>query len=380
MQHLDLKKLNFPKAPKDTRVVVAMSGGVDSSVVASLMKEAGFDVVGITLQLYDPGMAVDKKNACCAGQDIYDAAQVAERMGFPHYVLDYESRFRQSVIDDFADTYMRGETPIPCIRCNQTVKFDDLLKTAKELGAEALITGHYVKRLQGPEEVEMHQAVDAKKDQSYFLFATTSEQLTYTRFPLGDFPKELTRAHAERLGLLVADKPDSQDICFVPSGNYANLVKKLRPESQEPGKIIHIDGTEMGQHEGIIHFTVGQRKGLGIGGRHNDTQPLYVIRIDPQTKTVFVGPREALAQQEIFLKNVNWLAPSLREKAETIGVRGAVKIRSAHTPIPATFKLLADKTATVHIDRPEYGISAGQACVLYMGERVLGGGWISHQD
>ena len=299
--------IELPDLPKGARIVVAMSGGVDSSVTAALLAEAGYDVVGVTLQLYDHGMTVGKKGACCAGQDIYDARMVAGRLGIPHYVLDYESRFRDAVIQDFADAYARGETPIPCVRCNQTVKFRDLLVTARELGAAAMATGHYVRRAMGPGGAEMHRATDPAKDQSYFLFATTPEQLDFLRFPLGGLDKAETRALAERFGLAVADKPDSQDICFVPEGGYARIVEKLRPEAAEPGEIVDLEGRVMGRHEGIIGYTIGQRKGLGIGGRKDSTDPLYVVRLEPEARRVVVGPRSAQACGTVRLGEVNWL-------------------------------------------------------------------------
>ena len=361
------------------RVAVAMSGGVDSSVAAALMVEAGYDVVGITLQLYDHGAMLQKKGACCAGQDIYDAHQVADRLGFPHYVLDYESIFRQNVIDDFADSYLRGETPIPCVRCNQKVKFKDLLQTAKDLGAKALVTGHYVKRIVSKQtsdaeqlvaKAELHQAVDKTRDQSYFLFTTTQEQLNYLRFPLGVFAnKAETRYHAKRFGLNIADKPDSQDICFVPNGNYASVVEKLRPGALDVGDIVHIDGRVLGQHTGIINFTIGQRKGIGI----SSADPLYVISLDATTKRVVVGPKEALAKQILRIKEVNWLHDPAYFKE---GIACVVKIRSSATPIHAIIKAISPTEANVIFSVPEYGVAAGQAAVFYDKERVLGGGWI----
>jgi tRNA-specific 2-thiouridylase len=358
------------KAPRDTRVVVAMSGGVDSSVTAALMAERGYEVIGITLQLYDHGQAVGKKGACCAGQDIYDARRVADRLGIAHYVLDYESRFRQSVIDDFADSYARGETPIPCVRCNQTVKFADLLQTARELGADALATGHYVQRLEGPEGPELHRAHDASRDQSYFLFATTREQLAFLQFPLGGLPKRETRREAERLGLAVADKPDSQDICFVPSGNYAGLVEKLRPGAAEPGEIVDLSGTVLGRHEGVIRYTVGQRRGLGIGGTE---EPLYVVRLEPEARRVVVGPKEALARDLVRVRELNWLGTPPSESGTPV----EVKLRSAQAPVPGRVFPAGEGRAAVALEVPQYGVAPGQAAVCYAGSRVLGGGWIA---
>jgi tRNA-specific 2-thiouridylase len=349
------------------RAIVAMSGGVDSSVVAALLHDQGYDVVGITLQLYDHGQALQKTKACCAGQDIQDAKAVADLMGFPHYTLDYESRFRQQVIDDFADSYVRGETPIPCIRCNQTVKFRDLLHVAKNLGGDFLATGHYVQRVDRDGETALHRGADLSKDQSYFLFATTPEQLSFLRFPLGGMSKNATRALASKYGLPVAEKPDSQDICFVPQGRYADLVKKLRPESIQPGSIVHLDGHVLGQHDGIISFTVGQRRGLNIGGG----DILYVIRLDPDTQTVVVGPREALACQHVSLSQVNWLGKDPSEE-----VRIEAKCRYSQDTAPATVTFQDGGRATVAFDDPQYGIARGQACVFYQGPRVLGGGWI----
>lgn len=363
--------LGFQTPPKDTRIVVAMSGGVDSSVACALMVEAGYDVIGMTLQLYDQGMVVGKSKTCCAGQDIYDARQVCDRLGIPHYILDYESRFSESVIEDFADSYLRGETPIPCVRCNQEVKFKDLLATARDLGASALITGHYVQRVMGEKRAELHRAIDPVRDQSYFLFATTQDQLDFLRFPLGGMPKSETRDHALRFGLEVADKPDSQDICFVPNGSYTSVLEKLRPGALEEGEIVHIDGRVLGRHKGIINYTVGQRKGLGIGGG----DPLYVIRLNPEAHQVIVGPYEALARTELFLKDVNWLGD---EAGGTIDCE--VKVRSTRPPVPAKVSLSSDGQARVIFIQPEYGIAAGQACVFYQGSRVLGGGWILRED
>ena len=367
-----MNSLGFDKRPEDTRAVVAMSGGVDSSVTAALLRREGYDVVGVTLQLYDHGAAVQKKGACCAGKDIHDAKRVADRLDMPHYVLGYEDRFKRDVIDDFADSYARGETPIPCVRCNQTVKFRDLLETARDLDADCLATGHYIQRKQGPDGPELHRAVDAERDQSYFLFATTPEQLDFLRFPLGGQPKEETRRLADELGLKVASKPDSQDICFVPNGNYADVVAKLRPGAIDPGEIVDLQGNVLGRHNGIIHFTVGQRRGLGLGGQ---PAPMYVVRLEPETRRVVVGPRSALARDIVYLRDLNWLdgAP-----IPDSGRRVDVKLRSVMAPTPATlFPADGDHPAHVMPEEPQYGISPGQAAVAYDGTRVLGGGWIS---
>ncbi len=364
-----MNALGFEKPPQETRVVVAMSGGVDSSVTAALMVEAGYEVVGITLQLYDHGEAVQKKNACCAGQDIHDARNVAAKLDIPHYVLDYESKFRESVMEDFAEAYARGETPIPCVRCNQTVKFRDLMGTARDLGADALATGHYVRREEGANGPELHRAVDPSRDQSYFLFATTVDQLNLLRFPLGDRPKTETREIAARFDLPVAAKPDSQDICFVPNGSYARIVEKLRPEAVQPGEIVDMNGNVLGRHEGIINYTVGQRRGLDIGGQ---AAALYVVRLEPETRRVVAGPKEALAISTVTLSEVNWLAPPPGEHP----LECEVKIRSTMEPVRASLRLNALGGLDVRFAEPQFGVSPGQACVAYDGERVLGGGWI----
>jgi tRNA-specific 2-thiouridylase len=370
-----LNTLGLAKPAKETRVVVAMSGGVDSSVTAALLAEQGYQVVGVTLQLYDHGAAVQKKGACCAGQDIHDARRVADRLGVPHYVLDYESRFRAAVMDDFADSYLRGETPIPCVRCNQTVKFRDLLETARDLEADALATGHYVARREGPEGPELHQAADTGRDQSYFLFATTAEQLAFLRFPLGGLPKAEVRALAQRFGLAVAAKPDSQDICFVPNGSYARVVERLRPGAAEPGDIVDLDGRVLGRHEGIINFTVGQRRGIGIGGT---PEPLFVVGLDAAARRVVVGPRRALARDRVRVRQVNWLEGAAAQASEGRAV--LVKLRSAQAPAAARVFADADGTAEVVLDAPQHGIAAGQAAVFYDATRLVGGGWIESAD
>jgi tRNA-specific 2-thiouridylase len=355
-------EFQLPQPLDARRIVVAMSGGVDSSVVAALAAKTGAEVIGVTLQLYDHGAAVGRTGSCCAGQDIRDARAVADRIGIAHYVFDYESRFRDSVIADFADEYMAGRTPIPCVKCNMGVKFTDLFQIARDLGADCLATGHYVRRVEGPQGAELHRAADPARDQSYFLFATTQAQLDYLRFPLGGLPKPMVREIAAELGLAVALKPDSQDICFVPDGDYAKIVRKLRPDADEGGDIVHIDGRVLGRHKGMIHYTVGQRKGLDIGGQPD---PLYVIRLDAPAKRVIVGPKAALAVSGAALTDINWLG---RDFAGPL----TAKVRSMAKPVPAR---LVD--GQLLFDAPEYGVAPGQAAVLYDGDHVLGGGWIA---
>ena len=375
-----LNSLGFAKAPADTRVVVAMSGGVDSSVTAALLHDQGYEVIGITLQLYDHGVAVQAKGACCAGIDIHDARTVSARLGIPHYVLDYESRFHDQVMQDFADSYLRGETPIPCVRCNQTVKFTDLLATARELGADCLATGHYVQRLETDHGLALARGADLAKDQSYFLFATTAEQLSYLRFPLGGMSKDETRDLARRHGLAVSEKPDSQDICFVPNGRYGDVVRRLRPGAVDAGDIRHLDGTILGRHNGVIDYTIGQRRGLGIGGRKDADEsegPLYVVGIDADSNTVLVGPQAALACREVHLHDVNWI----NGKPED-GSRVLARLRN--TALAALARIYCDRPqlapAIILLDEPQFGIAAGQAAALYDAENadiLLGGGWIS---
>lgn len=347
------------------RIVVAMSGGVDSSVVAALAARSGAETIGVTLQLYDHGSAVKRAGSCCAGQDIRDARAVADRLGIAHYVFDHESRFRDSVIDHFADEYMRGRTPIPCVRCNMGVKFTDLFRLARDLNADCLATGHYVRRIMGRNEAELHRALDPARDQSYFLFATTQDQLDYLRFPLGAMPKSDVREMAAQLGLGVATKPDSQDICFVPDGDYASIVRKIRPEAESDGVIVDLKGRELGRHKGLIHYTVGQRKGLELGGL---AEPLYVIRLEPEAQRVVVGPRAALAVSSARLSEPNWLVP-------VEGRSIMAKVRSLAKPVPA--RIEGD---WLIFDSPEYGVSPGQAAVVYEGDRVLGGAWIEESQ
>jgi tRNA-uridine 2-sulfurtransferase len=369
-----LNSLGLAKAPRDTRVVVAMSGGVDSSVVAALLADDGYDVVGVTLQLYDHGAALAKKGACCAGRDIHDARRVAETMGFPHYVLDYENTFREAVIEEFADAYLSGATPVPCIRCNERVKFKDLLATAKDLDADCMATGHYIQRKLGLAGPELHMAADAARDQSYFLFSTKADQLAYLRFPLGHLQsKAETRALALRYGLPVADKPDSQDICFVPNGNYAAVIEKLRPGVAAPGDIVDLAGNVVGQHNGVIHYTVGQRRGLGIGGLGD---PIYVVRLDAENRRVIVGPKAALSTRVVPVREINWLGDAALDSRPEWNVM--VKVRSTRPPREAVIRPLSATTAEVELLAPEDGVSPGQACVFYAaaGTRVLGGGWV----
>ena len=365
-------------APRERRrVVVAMSGGVDSSVVAALLAKAGHEVIGITLQLYDHGAAVGRKGACCAGQDIQDARNVAAKLGIAHYVLDYEDRFARTVIASFADSYVAGETPIPCVNCNSQIKFRDLLDTARELGADALATGHYIRRREGPSGPELARARDADRDQSYFLFTTTREQLELLWFPLGDLPKAEVRELARELGLPVADKPDSQDICFVPTGRYSDIIEKLKPEALTPGDIVHVDGRRLGRHQGIVHYTVGQRRGLGVAMG----EPLFVIRLDAKRNEVIVGPRSALEMRRIILRDVNWIGDGTLEDAARAELAIHARVRSTQAPQPATLTLEPDGRVSVVLTDPAGGIANGQACVFYSNAsddaRILGGGWIA---
>ena len=361
--------------PVGARVVAAMSGGVDSTVVAALLHKAGYDVVGVTLQLYDHGAALKKKGACCAGQDIHDARLAAEMIGIPHYVLDYESRFRDAVIDQFADSYLRGQTPVPCIRCNQTVKFRDLLDVARDLGAEAMATGHYVRRAAVGNRAQMRKAIDHSRDQSYFLFATTADQLDYLRFPLADLEKPQVRGVAAELGLKIAAKPDSQDICFVPTGDYRTLIDRLRPQGREAGEIVHMDGRVLGSHSGITDYTIGQRRGLNVAVG----EPLFVVRLEPETRRVIVGPREALLTASLTLEETNWLGDQASiEEAARDGAAVLARVRSTRDPSPARLAM-QDGAVAIVFDEGEEVVAPGQACVLYDPadpDRLLGGGFI----
>lgn len=377
-----LNSLDLPGRPRDNRIVVAMSGGVDSSVVAGLLAREGYDVVGMTLQLYDHGAAVHRKGACCAGQDIHDARRVAEKLGIPHYVLDYEARFREAVINPFAESYIAGETPIPCVACNQTVKFADLLATAKELGAAALATGHYVRSaLANPATGRraLYRAADARRDQSWFLFATTQAQLDFLRFPLGGIDKARTREIAAELGLEIAAKPDSQDICFVPQGKYSNIIEKLNPQAGEAGEIVHLDGRVMGNHEGIIHYTIGQRRGIGVA----TGEPVYVVHLDRENRRVVIGPKEALETRRVHLRDVNWLGDTPLDDLPAEGFDILAKVRSTRPPVPARLFAGADGVYVDLVDG-EAGVAPGQACVFFAdedeGSRVLGGGFIARSQ
>ncbi len=374
-----MNSLDLPKSPSQTRIVVAMSGGVDSSVVAGILKQEGYDVVGVTLQLYDHGAATHRAGSCCAGQDIDDARRVAETLGIPHYVLDYEARFRQAVIDPFAEAYAHGETPIPCVACNQTVKFADLLATARDLGADALATGHYIRSAPNGAHRMLLRPVDANRDQSYFLFATTQAQIDYLRFPLGGLDKPSVRRIAEEMGLIVADKQDSQDICFVPQGKYAAVISKLRPDAVTPGDIVHLDGRVLGRHEGIVNYTIGQRRGIGVAAG----EPLFVVHLDPARGRVIVGPREALETHKVTLRALNWLGDGALEDIPATGLEVFAKVRSTRPPKPAILSHQNGVTSVELVDG-ESGIAPGQACVLYSDDsdtaRVLGGGYIANSQ
>lgn len=364
----------FKQDGKKKTIIVAMSGGVDSSTVAAMLHQEGHNIIGMTMQLYDHGAAIAKKGACCAGQDIYDAKMVAAKLGIPHYILDYESHFRDTVINDFADSYIRGETPLPCVRCNQSVKFKDLLSAAKQLGADALATGHYVRKVTNGSKVEMHKAVDISKDQSYFLFATTQEQLEYLMFPLGEYSKDETRILATQYGLEIADKPDSQDICFVPNGNYRDVINKIKPGASLPGRFMHVDGYDLGEHKGIINYTIGQRRGMGI----SHANPIYVTKIDPEKNIVYLGPESALYKTRFLIKDINWLGSEFIDNGDYLEGLSA-KIRSTNIGVQAKVRFTSRSEMEVILLEQEKSITPGQACVLYDGPKLMGGGWITRE-